>query len=70
LPSGFPSIYAFSKTINPPDYDPTYPKNPNTLTEHIRKFRKENGLLIREFANSLLSNGKAAGCPIQGIWRS
>ena len=35
------------------DYDPTYPKNPQTLAQYIRKYRKEKGLLIREFAEKL-----------------
>ena len=39
--------------MNPLDYDPTYPKNPKTLAEHIRKFRKDKGLLIRELAEEL-----------------
>ena len=35
------------------DYDPTYPKNPTNLAQYIRKFRKDKGLLIREFAKEL-----------------
>ena len=35
------------------DYDPTYPKNPSTLGEYIRKYRKDKGLLIKEFARLL-----------------
>jgi hypothetical protein len=30
LPSG---VYAFSKFLNPLDYDPTYPTNPKTLAD-------------------------------------
>jgi DNA-binding XRE family transcriptional regulator len=39
--------------MNPLDYDPTYPRNPATLAEHIRKYRKDRGLLIRELAEEL-----------------
>jgi transcriptional regulator with XRE-family HTH domain len=43
----------FSKLLNPLDYDPTYPKKPTNLVQYIRKYRKEKGLLIREFAEKL-----------------
>jgi DNA-binding transcriptional regulator YiaG len=43
----------FTKKLNPLDYDPTYPKEPKTLGNYIRKHRKERGLLIREFARLL-----------------
>jgi len=39
--------------MNPPEYDPTYSKNPKNLRNYIKKFRKEKGLLIREFAQEL-----------------
>ena len=52
-PSGFPSAYLFSKPLNLLDFDPTYPKNPTTLGDYIRKFRKDKGLLIRELANQI-----------------
>jgi len=39
--------------MNPLDYDPSYPRNPKTLAEHIRKYRKDKGLLIRELASRL-----------------
>ena len=48
-----PGIYTFSKPLNWLDYDPTYPTNPKTLAEFIRKFRKDKGLLIRELAEEL-----------------
>jgi DNA-binding transcriptional regulator YiaG len=48
-----PSVYAFSAALNWLDWDPTYPKNPRTLAEYIRKYRKDKGLLIREFARML-----------------
>jgi DNA-binding transcriptional regulator YiaG len=35
------------------DYDPTHPKNPTNLARYIRKFRKDKGLLIREFAEEI-----------------
>ncbi len=53
LPSDFPSVYAFSKPLNPLDYDTKYPKNPKTLAEYIRKYRKDKGLLCRELAARL-----------------
>jgi len=39
--------------MNPLDYDPTYPKEPKTLAEHIRKFRKDRGLTIGELAREI-----------------
>jgi hypothetical protein len=63
----------FSKSLNPHEYDTTYPREPKTSGNYIRKHRKEKGLLIREFAkkwvsmNSLLSIGKEEGCPIRDI---
>ena len=45
---GFPWTYLFSKLLNPLDYNPTYPKNPLTFGQHIRKYRKDKGLLIRD----------------------
>jgi hypothetical protein len=32
--------------MDPLDYDPTYPKNPKTLGEYIRKYRKDKGLTM------------------------
>ena len=57
LPPGFPSTYQFSKRLNPLDYDPTYPENPNNLAQYIRKYRKDKGLLIREFTDEIESTG-------------
>jgi DNA-binding XRE family transcriptional regulator len=45
--------YAFSRKLNPLDYDPTYTKNATTLAEYIRKFRKEKGFSGRELAERL-----------------
>jgi transcriptional regulator with XRE-family HTH domain len=39
--------------MDPLDYDPTYPKNPKTLGEYIRKFRKDKGLTMEEFAREV-----------------
>lgn len=52
LPSPSPS-YLFSKPLNRLDFDPSYPKNPITLRDYIRKYRMEKGLLIRELAEQL-----------------
>jgi transcriptional regulator with XRE-family HTH domain len=35
------------------DYHPTYPKNPVTFAQYIRKYRKGKGLLVRELAERL-----------------
>jgi DNA-binding transcriptional regulator YiaG len=47
------NVYLFSRRMNPLDYDPTYPKNPGTLGEYIRKFRKDKGLTMTEFAEQI-----------------
>ena len=39
--------------MNPLELNPTYPKNPRTLGEHIRKWRMEQGLLIKDFAKQI-----------------
>jgi ribosome-binding protein aMBF1 (putative translation factor) len=39
--------------MNPLHYDPTYPTNPRTLREYIRKYRKDKGLLVRDLAERL-----------------
>jgi hypothetical protein len=39
--------------MDPLDYDPTYPKNPKTLGEYIRKYRKDKGLTMEEFAREV-----------------
>ncbi len=53
MPSGFPSVYEFSRPLNRLDYDPAYPKNPQTLAQYIRKLRKEKGLTIGELAREI-----------------
>jgi DNA-binding transcriptional regulator YiaG len=35
------------------DYDPTCPNNPTNLARYIRKFRKDKGLLIKEFPEEI-----------------
>jgi len=45
----FPT-YAFSKPLDQLDFDPTYPRNPNTLADHIRKYRKDKGISQVELA--------------------
>jgi len=48
-----PSAYVFSEVLNPLDYDSTHPKNPYTLEECVRKYRKDKGFLCRELASGL-----------------
>jgi DNA-binding XRE family transcriptional regulator len=46
-------FYNFSRLLNPLDYDPAYHRNPGTLGQYIRKYRKDKGLLIRELAEEI-----------------
>lgn len=39
-----PSAYLLSKPLNRLDFNPTYPKNPSTLGDYIRKWRMEQGI--------------------------
>jgi DNA-binding transcriptional regulator YiaG len=39
--------------MNPLEYDPTYSKKPKNIGDYIKKFRKEKGLLLTEFAQQL-----------------
>jgi hypothetical protein len=48
----FPT-YAFSKPRDQLDFDPAYPKNPNTLADHIRKYRKDEGILQVDLARKI-----------------
>ena len=48
-----PGAYAFSRPFSRLDYDPTYPRNPSTFAEHIRKYRKDKGLSGPELAREL-----------------
>jgi DNA-binding transcriptional regulator YiaG len=45
--------YLFSKPLNSLDLDPTYPKNPKTVGDYIRKWKMDKGLLMRELAEHL-----------------
>lgn len=47
------SAYVFSKPLDRLDFDPSYPRNPSTLGEHIRKFRKDKGLFQADLARML-----------------
>ncbi len=47
------AAYLFSRPLNRLEFDPTYPRNPRTLGDYIRKWRMEQGLLIRELASAL-----------------
>jgi len=42
LPGAY--AYSFSRLFSRLAYDPTYPGNPSTFAEHIRKYRKDRGL--------------------------
>jgi DNA-binding transcriptional regulator YiaG len=50
---GFPALYLLSAPLNRLDFDPSYPKAPKTFGERLRKFRKEKGLSMRQFAEEL-----------------
>ncbi len=50
---GSPSLYLFSKRLNWLEFDPTYPKNPSTLGEYIRKWRMDKGIFIKDLAKEL-----------------
>ena len=47
--ANFP-IYTLTIEINLLDFNPKYPKNPETLGKKIRKARMDNGLEIKELA--------------------
>jgi hypothetical protein len=46
-------VYLFSKFINWLDFDPTYPKNPKTLRNYIRKWRMDKGIFQADLARML-----------------
>jgi DNA-binding transcriptional regulator YiaG len=50
---GSPSAYLFSKPLNRLEFDPTYPKNPKTLGDYIRKWRMEQGISQLDLAETL-----------------
>jgi len=43
-PFGSVFSYLFSNPANQLDFDPSYPKNPRTFWDYIRKFRKDKGV--------------------------
>lgn len=45
-----PLVYTFDIEVNLLDFNPKYPKNPQTLGERIRKARMDKGLMIKELA--------------------
>ena len=50
----FPELfYTLELTLNLVELDPTYPKEPHTVGEHIRKRRLDLGLLQRQLAKQL-----------------
>ena len=52
LPHPIPA-YVFSKPLDWLGFDPSYPRNPNTLGEYIRKWRKDKGLSQVSLASRL-----------------
>jgi DNA-binding XRE family transcriptional regulator len=50
---GSSPAYVFSKPLNWLDYDPSYPRNPSTLGEYIRKYRKDEGISQVELAKAI-----------------
>ena len=43
-------IYTFEFEVNLLELNPTYPKDPKTFGDYIRRARMDKGLLIRELA--------------------
>ncbi len=67
LSGSFPA-YAFSKPLDQLDFDPTYPKNPSTLGEYIRKYRKDKGISQMELSAKLgVSEMTIVNWEIRGI---
>lgn len=48
-----PLVYTLEIEINPLDFNPKYPKNPQNLGEKIRKARMNKGLMIKELAEQI-----------------
>lgn len=48
-----PLVYTLEIEVNMLDFDPKYPKNPQSLGERIRKARMDKGLMIKELASQL-----------------
>ncbi len=49
----FYNCYQFSKPLNLLELNPAYPKEPKILGDYIRKWRMEQGLLIKDFARQI-----------------
>jgi len=45
------TAHLFMRGVHPLDYDPTYPRNPKTLAEYTRKYRKDKGPTMRKLAS-------------------
>ncbi len=45
-----PLVYALEIELNMLDFNPKYPKNPQTLGEKLRKARMDNGMTLKEAA--------------------
>ena len=50
---GPPSLYLLSKPLNWLEFDPTYPTEPKTLGDYIRKYRMDKGISQVELAETL-----------------
>jgi DNA-binding XRE family transcriptional regulator len=50
---GSPTAYLLSKPLNWLDLDPSYPKDPKTLGNYIRKWRMDKGISQVELARTL-----------------
>jgi len=46
-------VYTLELSINLNDFKPSYPKNPQTLGERIRKARMDKGLYAKQLASKL-----------------
>ena len=45
-----PLVYALELSLNLNDFNPKYPKNPQSLGERIRKARMDKGMTVKEAA--------------------
>jgi len=48
-----PLVYTLELEVNLLDYNPTYPRNPQTLGERIRKTRMDKGMIIKKLASQV-----------------
>jgi DNA-binding XRE family transcriptional regulator len=51
--SGPSPAYLFSKPLNRLEFDPSYPRNPRTLGDYIRKWRMDKGVSQVELASRI-----------------